>query len=207
MTLSRLFTAWLLAAAALLAGCSGPRLVEGDVTSYSTLTALPQPASYRIERLPSQQAYQANFAPIEAQAVAALARVGLQRDEAQPGLVAQLGAEAGYATPRNWPYWGDPFYGRFGWGLGWGGGWNSHWGLGMNWMMDAPPTLYRRAVSIVLRDAKSQQVVFESSAVFEDVWTRDPMIFGVLFDQALSGFPNPPAGPRKLRTELAPDKR
>lgn len=181
----------LCSAAALLAGCAGPRLVESDVSSFSTLAALPSPPTYRIERLPSQQAHAAAFAPIEAQAEAALARVGLRRDDAHPRLVAQLGAEGGYASPRNGPYYGpDPYYGR--------------WGMGMGWMMDGPPTLYHRKVSLVLRDAASQQVVYETSAVYEDVWTSDPAIYGVLFDQALTGFPRPPEGPRKLRTELLP---
>ena len=205
MPWSRVFSALLLAGAALLAGCAGPRLVESDVATYSTLTALPQPATYRIERLPSQQTYLADFAPIEAQAEAALARVGLQRDDAHPGLIAQLGARAGVGWPSDWPYAGPvPFYGRFGWGMGWGRHAGFGLGMGTGWMMDAPPTVYRRQVSVVLRDAQSQRVVFESSAAYEDVWTSDPMIYGVLFDQALTDFPRPPQGPRKLRTELTP---
>jgi hypothetical protein len=194
----------LCAAAALLAGCAGPRRVESDVSSFSTLTALPSPPTYRIERLPSQQAHAAAFAAIEAQAEAALAKVGLRRDETRPRLIAQLGAEGGYAMPRNWPYYGpDPYYGRWGWG--WGLGYGGRWGWGMNWMMDAPPTLYHRKVSLVLRDAATQQVVYETSATYEDVWTSDPAIYGVLFDQALSGFPQPPQGQRSVRTEVMPD--
>ena len=73
-------------------------------------------------------------------------------------------------------------------------------------MMDGPPTLYRRKVSLMLRDAASQQVVYETSAVYEDVWTDDPAIYGVLFDQALTGFPRPPAGQRKVRTEITPQR-
>ena len=199
-SLRRLCILALCATAALLAGCAGPRLVQSDVSSYSTLTALPSPPTYRFERLPSQQLHAAAFAPIEAQAEAALARVGLRRDDAHPGLVAQLGVEAGYATPRAWPYYGpDPFYGR--WGMGYGRGWG--WGAG--WMMDAPPTLYHRKVSLVLRNAQTQQVVYETSATYEDVWTKDPAIYGVLFDQALSGFPQPPQGPRSVRTEVMVD--
>ncbi|WP_404301501.1 DUF4136 domain-containing protein [Alicycliphilus denitrificans] len=191
----------LCAAAALLAGCAGPRLVESDVSSYSSLTALPSPPTYRFERLPSQQAHAAAYAAIEAQAEAALARVGLRRDDTQPRLIALLGAEGGYAAPRNWPYYGpDPFYGRWGWGLGYGG----RWGMSASWMMDAPPTLYHRKVSLMLRDAASGQVVYETSAVYEDVWTRDPAIYGVLFDQALTGFPQPPRGQRTVRTEMLP---
>ncbi|HDS1774998.1 hypothetical protein NPS33_24665 [Pseudomonas putida] len=197
----QLCTLVLCAAGALLAGCAGPRLVESDVSSFSTLSSLPSPPTYRIDRLPSQQAHAAAFAPIEAQADQALARVGLRRDDAHPRLLAQLGAEGGYTRPRDWPYYSpDPFYGRFGWGLGYGG----RWGMSMGWMMDSPPTLYHRKVSLVLRDAASQQVVYETSAVYEDVWTDDPAIYGVLFNHALTGFPRPPAGPRKVRTEITP---
>lgn len=199
-----LSTTVVLCATALLAACAGPRLVESDVRSFSTLAALPSPPTYRIERLPSQQAQPEAFAAIEAEAVRALARVGLQRDEARASLVAQIGAEGGYTVPRNWPYYAtDPFHGRFGWGLGWGG---RGMGLGMGWMMDGPPTLYHRKVTLVLRDTASQQVVYETSAVYEDVWTSDPAIYGVLFDQALSGFPRPPATQRRVRTEVMPPR-
>lgn len=187
-------------AVALLAGCAGPRLVESEVSSFSTLTALPSPPTYRIERLPSQEAHAAAYGPIEAQAEQALARVGLRRDDTHPRLIAQIGAQGGYTAPRSWPYYADPFYPRFGWGVGYGSRWG--WGMGMGWMMDAPPTLYHRRVSLVLRDAATQQVVYETSAVYEDVWTDDPAIYGVLFNQALSGFPQPPRGPRTLRTEV-----
>lgn len=197
-SMRHLFTLALCTGAVLLAGCAGPRLVESSVSSYSTLGTLPSPPTYRIERLPSQQAHAATFAPIEAEAEAALARVGLRRDEQHPSLIAQLGAEGGYATPRYWPYYGDPFYGRWGWGYG------PRWGMGGAWMMDAPPTLYHRQVSLMLRNAGSGQVVYETSAVYEDVWTSDPAIYGVLFDQALSGFPQPPQGPRTVRTEMLP---
>lgn len=203
MSWSRLLTVLLLCASALLAGCAGPRLVESDVSSYSTMHRLPSPPTYRIDLLPSQQSQLTVFGPIREQAEQALARAGLTRDDARPSLLVELGAEGGLAVPAYWPYYGDPFYGRFGWGMGFGG-WHRHAGFGMGWMMDAPPTLYHRQVSIVMRDAGTRQVVFESSAVYEEVWTSDPFIYGVLFDQALSGFPTPPSGLRKVRTEILP---
>ena len=183
-------------ALALLAGCAGTRVVESDVDSYSTLTALPEPPTYRIEPLPSQQARAAAFAPIQALAEQALARAGLRRDDASPRLLAQLGAEGGYSAPDYWPYYPPPLPGRFGWGYG------RRWGWGGGWMMDSPPPLYRRSVTLVLRDAATRQVVYETSAAFEDVWTDDPAIYDVLFDQALSGFPQPPQGRRTLRTPM-----
>jgi hypothetical protein len=60
------------------------------------------------------------------------------------------------------------------------------------------------AVSIVMRNATTQQIVYETSAQRQDVWTDDPAIFGVLFDAALTGFPNPPRGSRVVRTTIGP---
>lgn len=204
MTIPRWFRSLCLctAAAALLAGCASTRVVDSDVRSFSTLTALPSPATYRLERLPSQTAYATSFAAIESLAQQSLARVGLQRDDANARLVLQLGAQGSYVHPAYWPYYSDPFYGSFGWGFGYGG--RGGWGLGGGWMMDRPPTLHRREVSLVLRDAASQQIVYETSAVYEDVWTSDPAIFGILFDAALTGFPQPPNGPRTVRTTIGP---
>lgn len=180
-------------AALLLAGCAGLRAVDSTVQSYSQLGALPAPPTYRLERLPSQQAQAAGFAPIEAQAEQSLQKVGLTRDDQGGRLVVQIGAQARTTLPENWPYYGG--YGR--WGMGFG-----RRGMGMGWMMDGPPTLYYRAVSLVMRDAQTQQIVYETSASHEEVWSNDALIFGVLFDAALTGFPQPPSGARQIRTEI-----
>jgi hypothetical protein len=67
-------------------------------------------------------------------------------------------------------------------------------GFGGSMMFNEPPLEYYRAVSIVMRDIKTQQIVYETSAQRQDVWTDDPAIFGILFDAALTGFPKPPQG-------------
>ncbi|WP_313302474.1 DUF4136 domain-containing protein [Diaphorobacter sp.] len=192
--------------ALLLAGCSTTRVVESQVDSYSSLAALPSPPTYRLERLPSQNANAVRFDAIESQAQQALSRIGLERNDSNASLVLQLGAEAGRVPNPygDYGYYGHPYYGPgpfwgyggFGFGRGWG------MGMGMGWMMDRPTPLYHRKVSLVLRDAKTQKIVYESSAVYQDVWTNDPAIFGVLFDQALAGFPVPPRGARVLKTRV-----
>ncbi len=184
-------------AAALLAGCASTRVVDSQVQSWSTLSTPPAPPTYRLEKLPSQQASAKVFAPIEALAHAALQRAGLQRDDAQPRLIAEVGVRAGQALP-DWPHYPPAW-----WGWGPGRGWR--YGMRPGVMLrELPPTLYRREVSLELRDARTQQVVYEASALFEDVWADDPAVFGVLFDAALSGFPQPPQGPRQVRLPLAP---
>lgn len=186
---------------AVLAGCSTVREVNSSVQSYSALTAIPAPPTYRLETLPSQQG-QLSFAAIEAQAQQALARVGLTRDDSRASLVVQISAVARYARDyASWPYY-DPWGPRWGWGLSYGRGWG--WGFGGSMMFDGPPLEYYRAVSVVMRDLKTQQIVYETSAHRQDVWTDDPAIFGILFDAALTGFPKPPQGARNVRTVIQP---
>lgn len=191
-----------LGCAALLGGCASVRDVQSDVQSFSALAALPAPPTYRLELLPSQQAQAPQFAAIESQAQQALARVGLRRDDSQASLVVQIGAQARYTRDAA-SYYG-PYGPRWNWGLGFGRG--AGWGMGMGFggfMFDTPPLLHYRAVSVVMREQRTQRIVYETSAVHEDVWTNDPAIFGTLFDAALSGFPNPPPGARQIRTPLA----
>ena len=128
-------------AAAVLAGCStGPRIVEGQVQSFSTLAAMPAPATYRLERLPSQQT--PSFEPIAALAEQALARVGLTRDDAAPRLLVQIGVHAD-TVPRYDPY---PAWGFGGW-------YGRGWGMQGAWRFGELPPLHRRAVSLMVRDA------------------------------------------------------
>ena len=184
-------------AAVLAAGCATVREVDSQVQSWSTLTTPSAPPTYRLDKLPSQQAAAQAFAPIEALAHAALQRAGLQRNDAQPSLIAEVGVRSGQALP-DWPHYPPAW-----WGWGPGRGWRPGMRAGAM-LREMPPTLHRREVSVELRDARTQQVVYETSALFEDVWTDDPAVFGVLFDAALSGFPQPPQGPRQVRLPLAP---
>jgi len=206
MNLRKISLRWIglaaLTATALLAGCSTVREVNSTVQSFSALNTIPVPATYRLETLPSQQG-QVNFAAVEAQAQHALARVGLTRDDSRASLVVQISAMARYARDyASWPYY-DPYWGpRWGWGMSYGRGWGM--GFGGSMMFNEPPLEYYRAVSIVMRDIKTQQIVYETSAQRQDVWTDDPAIFGILFDAALTGFPKPPQGPRNVRTVIQP---
>lgn len=196
--------------AVLLSACGLPRTVDSTVQTYSTLATLPQPPTYRLLALPSQQADPRAFAAIAPLAHAALARAGLQRDDAAPRLLAEIdvGMRTGYLQ--------GPWYPTGPWGGGWGPGWSSSlgYGVGYGWggglragalLRDTPPTIYRHDVRLVLRDALTQQTVYETSAFNEDVWTDTPTVFGVLLDAALAGFPRPPEGPRHVRLPLRPE--
>lgn len=183
-----------LLATAVLGGCAVTRSVDSTVQAYSSLAALPAPPSYRLDLLPSQTQGEA-YAAIVPLVHAALARAGLQQSNAAPRLIAQFDVRTGTGYDYGpWYPWGP--WGGFG-GLGHRGG------LRAGWMLrEMPPLLYRHEVRLVLRDAATQQTVYETSASNEDVWTDTPRIFGVLFDAALAGFPTPPAGPRQVRLPM-----
>ena len=190
----------------LLAGCASTRLVDSDVQSFSQLRALPAPPTYRFERTLSQQAQPAQQDALEAQASQALARVGMQHMANGPAAY-RVQVQARMQRELQ-PYWYDPWdswygpWGGMGWGLGtgWGGRGGFYGGLSMRF---PPPTQYRREVTLVLRDAASGSVVYETRAVHDGIWNDSPAVFAAMLDAALTGFPVPPIGPRRVNVEIA----
>ena len=61
---------------------------------------------------------------------------------------------------------------------------------------------YQREVSLLIRDAASNQVVYETHAVHGGRWADGSTVLPAMFSAALSGFPNPPAGQRKINVEV-----
>lgn len=187
----------LLCAALALSGCASVRLIDSDVQTFSQLRALPSPATYRFERLPSQQARGAQQDAIEAQAAQALAKVGMRLEPGAPGAY-RVQAQARIDREAT-PAWYDPW-----WGAGWGGwgGWGGrgfHGGMALHF---PPPTVYRHEVGLLLREASSNAVVYETHAVHTGLWSDNPAVSGALFDAALTGFPTPPSGPRRVDIEI-----
>ena len=193
MTAMRWITLPLLCAALWLTGCASTRLVDSDVQSFSQLAGAPARATYSFERLPSQQAQGAQQSAVEEQARLALAKVGLRQDSAAPFYRVQAHARIDLQAYPD--YWDGP---GWGWG-GWGGGRGFYGGLSMRF---PPPTFYRREVGLILREAASGTVVYETRAVHEGVWTDNPAVFAAMFDAALNGFPTPPTGPRRIVLEI-----
>ena len=188
-----------------LTGCASMRLIDSDVVSVA---AVPpgmslQGAKYRFERLPSQ-VHNPEAGLAEQQAQAAMTAVGLVRDDAGASLSVMLGF-SGSQYPAD--PWGRPLgpgwtpYGSIAIGSGFGGGLGSHVGLGMG-MRFPPPTHYRREVSVIMRDLKSGQVVYETRASHSGPWSDSVPIFATLFQAALANFPNPPAGSRRVNIEV-----
>lgn len=190
----------LCALSVVLVGCSATRVVDNEVRSYSTFTAMPAPPTYRLERLPSQQVDSPFTQMIERLATAALANVGMQRDDQNGSLRLELNAYSNAYTP-NWPHYSAWNMG-FGYGFAPSWGWNPGFGYYGGWR-DRAPTLYVRDVRLVFRNAQGT-AVFESSARYDDIWSNDEAIYQTLFRSALEGFPNPPKGERRVRQEMIP---
>ena len=209
-TATRQHTRWFSVAMAALAlswltGCASMRLIDSDVVSVAA--APPglslQGAKSRFERLPSQM-HNPEAGLAEQQAQAAMTAVGLVRDDAAASLSVMVGFSG---TQYLADPWGRPLgpgwipYGSIAVGSGFGRNFGSHVGLGVG-MRFPPPTQYRREVSVVMRDLKSGQVVYETRASHAGPWSDSVPIFATLFQAALANFPNPPAGPRRVNIEL-----
>ena len=201
----------LLSAAALLADCSTTRVVNSDVQAFSTIQKVGEPATFRFERLPSQQAHPQDQTALEAIAKASLERVGLKQDDAQPRFSVQVDANVQRVVRRN--PWNDPWHNP--WGSSWGNPWGPPgWHHGPHRYPGSPfwgpmstfpePDLFVHEVHIVMRDLGTQQIVFESRATHESLMPGDAATLGAMFDAALKGFPTPPQGPRQLRIEIPP---
>lgn len=193
--MNRSFAALLLIAI-WVSGCSSVRLVDSDVTTHSSLAAVQPGAGYRFERLPSQQVQAERQAALERTVAPLLARAGLSPATAGARYSVLLSART-QREPRA--PWDDPYPGPGG-----------HEPLitsngGVRWVlpmmrMDSP--WYRREVSVLVRDLNTQQLVFESHASHEGRWADNDAVLPAMFEAALRGFPNPPAGPRRVPVEI-----
>lgn len=188
-----------------LSGCASLRGFDSDVsTFYQWSAAPPSPGTlYRFERLPSQRTPDTQVDRLEEVARQALAKVGLQEDAAHAkfSVQVQLNTQLQRA-PSDWP--GGDGYGMSSRRMFLNGG--SAGGLGFGFALRFPDTFYRHEVSLQIRDLSTHQVVFETRATTENGQSSalsSPVLPGLL-DAALSGFPQPPTGPRRLRTGLAP---
>lgn len=194
-----------------LTGCATRWVVDSDVRSFSEIGSVPADATYRFERLPSQQYDEAAQLQLEAMAGPALEGVGLRRDDAAPHYTAQIGARVTVeASPWVDPWYGSPWWGPPGpWGgPGPWGPYHGGWGYGRGWYGPGwwgPPPYnpwYSREVSIVLRELPSNRVVYETRARNDGPYNDSGAILPVMFQAALQGFPNPPKGERRVNLEI-----
>ncbi|RYG12124.1 MAG: DUF4136 domain-containing protein [Burkholderiales bacterium] len=204
--MKRALTAIILGASvlALLGGCASSRLVNSDVTSFARwVPAPPSPgASYRFERLPSQQQPDARQPALEGLAQAALAKVGLQHNPQAAAFSVQVSATTQPILRPRWdgyPYGGSNVF--IGSGIGGGGG-SIGFGFGVPLGGGMEPPLYRRDVNLVIRELRTNTAVYETRAFSEDPWADDGPVIATMLDAALRNFPVPPAGTRRISIEI-----
>lgn len=184
---------WVAAGAVvLLAGCATSYTLDSTVQSFSHITALPQPATYRFERLLSQQ--DVAQPQLEAFADPALNAAGLRRDDSSPRYSVQIAARSAQTLSP----WAEPWGPGFGFGLGYGGWRRGGWGWGLHSRYGYEAPWYHREVDVVVRDLSNNRVVFESRAVSDGPYGESIKIFPAMFTAAMQGFPNPPAGVRRV---------
>lgn len=175
-------------ASALLSGCATTVTVDSQVQAFSSITALPAPATYKFDRLPSMQ--EPGQAKVEAMADAALYKAGFQRDDAAARYTVQVtGRIQRVVSPWADP-WTGPVFGGFGWGYRRGGR--------FGYSMDVESPWYHREAAVIIRDLANNKVVFESRSVHDGPWMDNAMVFPAMFEAALQGFPQPPVGPRRV---------
>lgn len=183
------------------------RLIDSDVTTFTRWQGGPAAVSgapgttYRFERLPSQQAlsngpWEVSQDQLEAKAVQVLQRYGLVQRPDAPRLIVQIGITS-VVQPGGY---GSGFYGGTGVSLGTGTG-GSFIGLSFPIMRSEPP-LYIRELSLVMRDSISHAVVYETRARHSGVWGDARAIWPAMLEAALTGFPNPPQGARRVNVEI-----
>jgi predicted small secreted protein len=185
----------------LLAGCSGLRVVESDVTAFSAWTSAPPgpDTPYRFERLPSQQVQAAQQDLIEGSAIASLAKVGLVIDPAKARLAVTITANTQLAARTGYGYGAPNVFlgaGNFGSSVGFS------FPFGGPFATPYPADLYYlREIRIQMRDLTDQKVVFETTALSDTPWGDGYALLPAIIDAALLGFPQPPPGTRRIKVE------
>jgi predicted small secreted protein len=193
-------TAFVLAAALLLGGCSTLRSVSSDVSSFGEWPADKKPGTYAFERLPSQAARANEAQALEDSARHALELAGFKPAEAgkEPDVLVQVGAADGrvLASP-----WDDPLWWRGGFGYYRYGPWvGSRWGMSMRY--DFPR--YERQVAVLIRDRASGKPLYEARASSEGNSRAEGPLLVAMFDAALMDFPRLGMNPRRVVVELPP---
>lgn len=199
---------WLLAclwclSALWLAGCASSPNVVSQVSSYGTWPAGRAPGLYVFERLPSQQNQPQLQDKLEAAAMPALAKAGFQRAERpeQAVVSVQLSVQTREDVRQRYdPYWGGT---RFGWGGWWGSG--GFGGLSMGMSME--PTWVQMQVGVLIRDRRSNQVLYETHAAHDRTGSVDERLFKPLFEAALKDFPQQAVSPRTVTIPVPKDNR
>ena len=176
-----------------LGGCATTRIVDSEVRSFAGVTPPAQPASYRFERLPSQDLQSYAQERLETIAQPLLESVGLRKEVTEPkyALVMKASVEAIE----------NPTFSR---------SWKRQQWLDRDGFMRLPsmglmlePSWQRYSVSLVLRDIASSQTVFESSAQHMGPWSDTQQLLPAVIRAALSDYPRAQPQPHSVFIEVS----
>ena len=177
-----------------LGGCATTRIIDSEVRSFAGVTPPAQPASYRFERLPSQDLQSYAQERLETIAQPLLESVGLRKAVTEPkyALVMKASVEAIE----------NPTFSR---------SWKRQQWLDRDGFMRLPsmglmlePSWQRYSVSLVLRDIASSQTVFESSAQHMGPWSDTQQLLPAVIRAALSDYPSAQPQPHTVFIEVSP---
>ena len=171
------------------------RVVDSDVTAFSAwVTVPPAPGTrYRFERLPSQTAATQQDR-IEAMATTSLSKVGMALSvlDARYSVQVLLNTEIVQRYP-------EPGFGGTGVFASGGSRGSS---IGLSFPIGLGEPYYKRSLSILMRDLTTQKVVFETRALHDGVGGDGFAVLPAMLDSALLGFPQPPAGTRRINVKI-----
>lgn len=200
----------LLAATMVLGGCASVLRVDNQVESFagwdSSKGVPAAPQYYLFERLPSQREGPAARAQtdLEQWTIGSLAALGWR--VADPGNPPPPWRIQVQASSVRHPYapWEDPRDGLW-------GGWSIYgsrngWGIGgrLGWPMYPYHTTpyYQRQVSLLVREASTGRVVYETRAAHDGRWNDTPDLWKAMIRAALTDFPSPATTRRQVNIDL-----
>lgn len=177
---------------ALLTGCASSRMIDSDVRAFAGNTVAQRPASYRFERLPSQEAQGASQERIEAIAESALQAVDLTRQNTTPkyAVTVDVRRESYLRLPTRAGHRNRLFDNER----------DGFWPPSM--MLSLEQTWYKHNVHLLIRDLSTGQVVFETQAEHNGPWSDTLGLLPAMLEAALRDFPAPPQGMRNIVVEL-----
>lgn len=188
-----------------LGGCASVYLVDSEVRSFARWSPPPAPAApqwYLFDRLPSQNEGPAARAQTELEQLALqqLAPLGWRvagTDDPAPNWRVQVQASTLRMPHAPWESPADAF--GPGYRMGRLPSGQAFWMPGG--MRIATP-YYERKLSLLVRDARTGQVVYETQAAHDGRWNDSPDIWRAMLSAALRDFPQPPAGQRHIAIEV-----
>lgn len=188
-----------LAATLVAGGCANFNQLSSVVTSYGQWPSGRAPGTFVFDRLPSQE-MRGDVRLVEDAARPALQRSGFV--PAAEGQAADYTVQVGVrVTGNERALYGDPFFGG-GYGRISSGYAGRGFGLGLGYGFGIPTAVYEREVSLLIRDRRNGQPVYETHAINDGASPSINSLLPSMFGAAMSDFPHAGA-PHRVISPIA----